>query len=90
MIRKPKNSSPDILVYCGPTVKGTVKRDTVFSGELPPEVKAIIRKHVILRELTVSLGELAETKKSLRDKNSRLCRIFRQAEKEILKEENQK
>ncbi len=83
--RKPKTGA---TVYCGPSVKGIVKRDTVFSGEMPRALSELLEREPLLKELTVDVESFAAVKKSLSEKGSRLSIIFAQAEKRLSKTES--
>lgn len=54
-----------VLVYCGPSIKGTAKQYTVYSAGLTDEMKAFLKKHPTAAALTVPIERFAEVRKSI-------------------------
>lgn len=69
------------MVYIGPSVEGIVMTGTAFTGGYPPRVQGLLNKEPYMTDLFVSAAALAESRKTLRDPESRLNLLYRKAEK---------
>lgn len=69
------------MVYIGPSMEGVVMTSTAFAGGYPPRVQNLLNKEPYMADLFVSVTALAESRKTLRDPESRLNLLYRKAEK---------
>ena len=77
-MKKKKNET---VVYCGPTIRGVVRRFTSFiGGVLPPELQERIDKCPALGELVVSTSALSDTNRQLKDPHSAMSVFYKAAE----------
>lgn len=53
------------LVYCGPTVRGLVKQNTVFSGPIPGRLRDFLAAHPEAMALMVPLDHFAQTRRAV-------------------------
>lgn len=79
-----KKKSCETVVYCGPTIKGVVRRFTSFiDGVLPSELNEHIEKCPAIKELIVPANMLSDTNRQLRDPHSYMSVFFQKVEKYI-------
>lgn len=66
------------IVYCGPTVKNTVKQFTVYNNEeaLPDAVTAFLNKVPAAKSLMVQVDRFAETRAALENPKSSVGILF--------------
>ena len=67
-------------VYLGPSYYGIVQKGTVFRGQLPPKLEALIKGIPFLEGLLVPVENLAESRKALRREGSELNALYKRAE----------
>lgn len=60
----------EVLVYCGPSVRGVAKQYTVYYGRLPAALVTFLARHPAAQCLCVPLEEFAATRKGLNTKGS--------------------
>ena len=68
------------VVYIGPTIKGKLKKDTVFATGIPRIGKEVIEKNPAMKALFVPLDNVAEAKKQVETENSALNIMYKKAE----------
>lgn len=61
---------PEVIVYCGPSVRGVAKQYTVYHGRLPAQLVTFLTKHPAAQSLCVPLSEFAATRAGLNTKGS--------------------
>ena len=69
------------MVYIGPSMEGVVMTGTAFAGGYPPRGQNLLNKEPYMADLFVSADTLAESRKTLREPESRLNLLYRRAEK---------
>lgn len=80
---KQVQKKPEVLVYCGPTVRGVAKQYTVYHGRLPAALVTFLAKHPAAQCLCVPLEAFAETRKGLNTKGSVQETLYRAVLKEL-------
>lgn len=68
---------PEVLVYCGPTVRGIAKQYTVYHGRLPAPLVTFLAKHPAAQCLCVPLDKFAETRAGLNTKGSTQATLYK-------------
>lgn len=71
------------VVYCGPTIVGVTKKYTVYASGLPPALQEKVNECKELEQLVVAVEELPTAMRQLKDKNSRMYRLYQSAERKI-------
>ncbi len=52
-------------VYCGPTVRGVAKQNTVFAGNIPEALQGYIDLHPEAKAMLVAVDRFAEARKKI-------------------------
>lgn len=68
---------PEVLVYCGPTVRGVAKQYTVYHGRLPAALVTFLAKHPAAQCLCVPLEDFAKTREGLNTKGSPQATLYK-------------
>lgn len=80
-IKKKKVEARKTMVYCGPSIPYIVRRYTSFTnGIIPNELTEIIEKYSVFKELIVSINELADAKRQLRNPHSPMSVYYEKAQ----------
>ncbi len=69
---------PEVVVYCGPAIRGIAAQYTAFTGGLPDAVQQQCEKTPALRALLVSPEKLSQMRTALNDPNSAESMIYAQ------------
>lgn len=85
--RKNENAVPKIsqCVYIGPTIKGTITKNTIFASGIPLSAQEKIKEHPILMHLFVPIKDLQEVNRQMKA-NGRYKVLYDNALKELNKE----
>ena len=65
MSKKTTKAENTALVYCGPTVRGVVKRNTVFSGGIPDNLRSFLTAHPEAQALMVPVERFPQTRRAV-------------------------
>lgn len=68
---------PEVIVYCGPSVRGIAKQYTVYHGRLPDALVKFLAKHPAAQCLCVPLSEFAATRAGLNAKGSPQATLYK-------------
>lgn len=68
---------PEVIVYCGPSVRGIAKQYTVYHGRLPAQLVTFLAKHPAAQCLCVPLDKFAETRVGLNTKGSPQATLYK-------------
>lgn len=68
---------PEVIVYCGPSVRGIAKQYTVYHGRLPAQLVTFLTKHPAAQCLCVPLSEFAATRAGLNTKGSPQATLYK-------------
>ena len=68
---------PEVIVYCGPSVRGIAKQYTVYHGRLPDALVKFLAKHPAAQSLCVPLNEFAATRAWLNTKGSPQATLYK-------------
>lgn len=68
---------PEVIVYCGPSVRGIAKQYTVYHGRLPAQLVTFLAKHQAAQCLCVPLDKFAETRAGLNTKGSPQATLYK-------------
>lgn len=68
---------PEVIVYCGPSVRGIAKQYTVYHGRLPAQLVTFLAKHPAAQCLCVPLDKFAETRAGLHTKGSPQATLYK-------------
>ena len=74
---------PEVLVYCGPSVRGVAKQFTVYNEKLPAELVKFLAKHPAAQTLCVPLEDFAATRAGLNTKGSVQDTLYKTILKEL-------
>lgn len=74
---KKVQKKPEVLVYCGPTVRGVAKQYTVYHGRLPAALVTFLAKHPAAQCLCVPLEDFAKTREGLNTKGSPQATLYK-------------
>lgn len=74
---KQVQKKPEVLVYCGPTVRGVAKQYTVYHGRLPAALVTFLAKHPAAQCLCVPLEDFAKTREGLNTKGSPQATLYK-------------
>ena len=74
---------PEVLVYCGPSVRGVAKQFTVYHEKLPAELVQFLAKHTAAQTLCVPLEDFAATRAGLNTKGSVQDTLYKTILKEL-------
>ena len=74
---------PEVLVYCGPSVRGVAKQFTVYNEKLPAELVKFLAKHPAAQTLCVPLEDFAATRAGLNTKESVQDTLYKTILKEL-------
>lgn len=69
-----KTTSP--VVYCGPTIPGVAKHNTVYTNGVPAQLTDAQKRIPALKGLVIPLDQLPEARKQLSDGNGRIFRLY--------------
>lgn len=56
---------PNIMVYCGPSIKGVAQQYSHFNNGIPKKLKEYAANYKEVERLIVPIGNLVEAKKNL-------------------------
>lgn len=68
---------PEVIVYCGPSVRGIAKQYTVYHGRLPDALVKFLAKHPAAQCLCVPLNEFAATRAGLNTKGTPQATLYK-------------
>lgn len=68
---------PEVIAYCGPSVRGIAKQYTVYHGRLPDALVKFLAKHPAAQCLCVPLSEFAATRAGLNTKGSPQATLYK-------------
>lgn len=68
---------PEVIVYCGPSVRGVAKQYTVYHGRLPAALVTFLAKHPAAQCLCVPLEDFAKTREGLNTKGSPQATLYK-------------
>ena len=74
---------PEVLVYCGPSVRGVAKQFTVYDERVPAEGGRFLAKHPAAQTLCVPLEDFAATRAGLNTKGSVQDTLYKTILKEL-------
>ncbi len=74
---------PEVLVYCGPSVRGVAKQFTVYHEKLPAELVKFLARHPAAQTLCVPLEDFAATRAGLNTKGSVQDTLYKTILKEL-------
>ena len=84
--REQTEASIKRVVYCGPTIRGVAKEDTVFIDGIPAALQEMVDRCPAMRHLLVPTSAIAQTRTELRDASSTVSIFYSKAAK-FIKEE---
>lgn len=64
-VNKQETSKKEILIYCGPTIKGIVRQNDHFINGIPNKLKEYSNQHKSVERLIVPLKDIIDVKKNL-------------------------
>ncbi len=67
---KQQKSNTEILVYCGPTIKGVATQYAHFNNGLPNKLSEYSQQNKEVKRLIVPVEKLVETKKNIQIKGT--------------------
>ena len=67
------------VMYVGPTIAGRITGNTTFKNGKPKAVEEIVQKYPYFEKLFVPLGEIADARRQLADKDSYLAVLYKKA-----------
>ena len=68
---------PEVIVYCGPSVRGVAKQYTAYTNGIPTALAEAIVKQPAMEGLVVPLEQLPEAMKNLRSGTGHISRLYR-------------
>lgn len=75
MSARRKTAGP--VVYCGPSIPGVAKQYTIYTGGVPTPLAEKIREVPAMGGLVIPLDRLPEARKSLRDGQGHIYRLYK-------------
>ena len=73
----PTEKKPEVLVYCGPSVRGVARQFTVYYGKLPAALVSFLAKHPAAQSLCVGLDAFAKTRAALGVKGTAEAELYK-------------
>ena len=73
----------DSRVWCGPSVRGVARQNTIYTGELPEALKEFIGKHPAAAGLVVGLDAFAATRRSVETAGTAESYLFGKIKSEL-------
>ncbi len=81
MAKKATTKASGTVVYCGPTITGLVKQNTIYNNGLPKALEAAVAERPALAGLVVPLEDFPQAMAQLRGKTGKIYTLYRAVQK---------